>query len=63
MITNDTERRLTSAHLAQFERALANLTAAAGAQPTTLQQLEIDAVEALAADLRDEIGGSETTTA
>jgi hypothetical protein len=55
MITNDAERLVTEAHFAQFERAPANLTAAAGEQPTKLQRLEIDAVRAKISDFRDEL--------
>jgi HTH-type transcriptional regulator/antitoxin HigA len=55
MITNDVQYRSTKAHLRKFEEALANLQAAAAKSPTRLQQLEIDAVNAQAEDLRGEI--------
>lgn len=55
MITNDVQYRSTKVHLSQFEAALANLVDAAGAEPTKLQKLEIDAVTAQADDLRAEV--------
>ena len=56
MITNEVQYRATKAHLAQFDEALANLMAKAGnGRRTKLAQLEIDAVEALASDLRMQI--------
>jgi hypothetical protein len=55
VITNDTERLRTEAHLAQFERALTNLTVTAGDRPTKLQQLEIDAIRAMMSDFRMEL--------
>ncbi len=56
MITNEVQYRATKAHLAQFDEARSNLVAKAGAvRRTKLVQLEIDAVEALALDLRNEI--------
>lgn len=56
MITNEVQYRATKAHLAQFDEALANLVAEAGKRRRTkLAQLEIDAVEALASDLRNQI--------
>ena len=55
MITNDVQFRSTKAHLAQFEEAVANLTATAGKKPSKLQRLEIDAASAQADDLRREI--------
>jgi len=55
MITNEVQRRSTEAHLRRFEEALANLEERAGAKPTKLAQLEIDAVRAQAADLRAEL--------
>ena len=59
MITNGTEYERAAAHLDQFERALAYLSAAAGEHPTKLQQLEIEAVEAVASGLRHEVASSE----
>ena len=56
MITNEVQYRSTKAHLVQFDEALANLVAKAGAgRRSKLAQLEIDAVEALALDLRNQI--------
>jgi HTH-type transcriptional regulator / antitoxin HigA len=55
MITNDVQYRSTKAHLRKFEEALANLKTAAGKSPTQRQQLEINAVNAQAEDLRAEI--------
>jgi HTH-type transcriptional regulator / antitoxin HigA len=55
MITNDVQHRSTKTHLRQFEEALANLQAAAGAKPTKLQTLEINAITAQADDLRAEV--------
>jgi DNA-binding Xre family transcriptional regulator len=56
MITNEVQYRSTKAHLAQFDEALTNLVAKAGSgRRTKLAQLEIDAVEALALDLRIQI--------
>jgi HTH-type transcriptional regulator/antitoxin HigA len=56
MITNEVQYRATKAHLAQFDEALTNLVAKAGSgRRTKLAQLEIDAVEALASDLRNQI--------
>lgn len=55
MITNDVQYRSTKAHLARFDEALAHLQAAAGERPTTLQQVEIDAVRAQGDDLRAEL--------
>jgi len=60
MITNDVQYRSTKTHLHQFEEALANLVDTAGAKPTKLQKLEIDAVAAQADDLRTEIAEYET---
>ncbi len=54
MITS-TRYRFTKARLRTFEQALGALIAAAGAKPTRLQRLEIEAVRALAEDLRTEI--------
>ena len=53
MIT--TQHRFTKARLRTFEQALVNLIAAAGEKPTRLQRLGIEAVRALAEDLRAEI--------
>ncbi|MGH3452555.1 MAG: hypothetical protein ACRDQW_18010 [Haloechinothrix sp.] len=56
MITNESERRSTVAHLLRFEEALANLEAKTQAgQQSKLAQLEIDAVRAQAEDLRAEL--------
>lgn len=56
MITNEVQRRLTEAHLRQFEEALANLEAKSGAtKRSKLAQLEIDAVASQAEDLRAEL--------
>ncbi|MGH9072389.1 MAG: helix-turn-helix domain-containing protein, partial [Acidimicrobiales bacterium] len=56
MIANEVQYRSTLAHLRQFDQALANLE---GRHPTgqrsKLDQLEIDAVEAQADDLRAEV--------
>ena len=56
MITNDVQRRATEAHLRQFEAALENLEAKTSPRKRSkLAQLEIDAVQSQAADLRAEI--------
>ena len=55
MITSEDQRRSTVVHLRQFEEARTNLEAAAGAERSTLQQLEIDAVVAQADALRAEV--------
>jgi HTH-type transcriptional regulator/antitoxin HigA len=54
MITNEVQYRATKAHLERFEQAAANLAARPG-PPGKLGQLEIDAVQAQADDLRAEI--------
>jgi hypothetical protein len=59
VISDDVQFRLTNAHLQKFEEALASLRASAGANPTKLQRLEIDAVRAQADDLRAEIAAYE----
>ena len=58
MITNDVQYRATKTHLEQFEKAAANLAAQEG-KPTKLRQLELDAVNAQADDLRAEIADYE----
>lgn len=56
MITNEVQYRTTKAHLQQFEEALRNLEAASPhSERTKLAQLEIDAVNAQAEDLRAEL--------
>jgi hypothetical protein len=55
VISDDVQFRLTKAHLQKFEEALASLRASAGAKPTKLQRLQINAVRAQAGDLRAEI--------
>jgi hypothetical protein len=55
MLKNDIEARATAERLAQLEAALLNLSRDAGADPPRSRQLEIDAVTALAADLRAEL--------
>ena len=56
MITNEVQYRATKAHLQQFDEALANLEAAAGAgRRSKLAQLEIDAVRSQAEDLSEEL--------
>ena len=56
MISNEVQCRATVGHLRQFEQALANLQAEAPADMRSkLQQLEIDAVDAQARDLRTEL--------
>lgn len=54
MITNEVQYRTTKAHLERFELAAANMTAQPG-ERTKLAQLELDAVNAQADDLRTEI--------
>ena len=54
MITNEVQYRATKAHLERFEQASTNLTAKPG-ERTKLEQLELDAVNAQADDLRTEI--------
>ena len=58
MITNEVQYRATKAHLERFEQAAANLTAQEG-RPAKLRQLELDAVNAQADDLRAEIADYE----
>lgn len=56
MITNEVQYRATKAHLETFEAAATNLEQRAGSgERTKLQQLEIDAVQAQADDLRREL--------
>lgn len=56
MITNEVQHRATRAHLQRFEEALANLEADAGrGKRTKRAQLEIDAVQSQAEDLRAEL--------
>lgn len=56
MIANEVQYRATKAHLERFEEAAANLERRAGTgKRTKLQQLEIDAVQAQADDLRAEL--------
>ena len=54
MITNEVQYRATKTHLEQFEQAANNLAAKPGKR-TKLAQLELDAVNAQANDLRTEI--------
>ena len=54
MITNEVQYRATKAHLERFEQASTNLAAKPGKR-TKLEQLELDAVNAQADDLRAEI--------
>jgi HTH-type transcriptional regulator / antitoxin HigA len=54
MITNEVQYRATKAHLERFERASTNLAANTGKRGK-LEQLELDAVNAQANDLRAEI--------
>ena len=58
MITNEVQYRATKAHLEQFNQAAANLAAQEG-KSTRLRQLELDAVNAQADDLRAEIADYE----
>ena len=55
MITNEVQYRATKTHLDRFELAAANITARPGKR-TKLEQLELDAVNAQADDLRAELG-------
>ena len=59
MITDEMQYRSTKTHLHQFEEALTNLLAQAGAKPTKLERLELDAVRAQADDIRAELAGYE----
>jgi HTH-type transcriptional regulator / antitoxin HigA len=54
MITNEVQYRATRAHLEHFEKAGANIESRPGAR-TKLEQLELEAVRAQAADLRREL--------
>jgi HTH-type transcriptional regulator / antitoxin HigA len=54
MITNEVQYRATKMHLEQFEQASINLAAKHGKR-SKLEQLEIDAVDAQADDLRAEV--------
>ena len=58
MITNEVQYRATKAHLERFEQAAANLAAQEG-KPAKLRQLELDAVNAQADDLRAELADYE----
>jgi len=58
MITNEVQYRATKAHLERFEQAAANLAAQEG-KPNRLRQLELDAVNAQADDLRAELADYE----
>lgn len=55
MITNEVEYRATKAHLHRFEEAARNLEARLDTSPAKLARLELDAVRALAGDLRAEL--------
>ena len=55
MITNEVQYRATKSHLDRFEHAAANITGRPGKR-TELEQLELDAVNAQAGDLRGELG-------
>lgn len=55
MIAGEAQRRLAEAHLRCFENALANLGARADDEPNELATVEMDAVRALAADMRLEL--------
>lgn len=56
MITNEVQYRATKGHLQRFQDALKNLEAKAGSgKRSKLTQLEIDAVESQADDLRAEL--------
>jgi hypothetical protein len=59
MIANDLQYGATKAHLALFESALANLTAAPVTKPAKPYQLEIDSVQAKIDDFRREIAEHE----
>jgi hypothetical protein len=60
VITNDRQRHATRAHLDQFEKVAANLERRSPpGERTKLGQLEIDAVRALADDLRTELDAYE----
>ena len=54
MITNEVQYRATKAHLERFEQAAVNLAARPGKRGK-LDQLELDAVNAQAGDLRAEL--------
>jgi HTH-type transcriptional regulator / antitoxin HigA len=54
VITNEVQYRSTKAHLARFEQAAENIAARPGKR-TKLTQLELDAVNAQADDLRAEL--------
>ena len=55
MIANDIQYFNTKAWLARFEASAAELEASAGSKRTRLQQLQIDASNAQADDLRTEL--------
>lgn len=60
MIANDIQYFNTKAWLARFEARAAELEASAGSKRTRLQQLQIDASNAQAGDLRTELTDYET---
>ncbi len=55
MIASEAQRRTTEEHLRRFDEVLANLEAQAGDAPTKLAKVEMEAVRALASDLREEL--------
>jgi HTH-type transcriptional regulator / antitoxin HigA len=55
MITNDIQYRNTKAWFARFEASAAELEASVGSKRTRLQQLQVDAANAQADDLRAEL--------
>jgi len=55
MIGNEVQYRATKAHLEQFDEAARNMEVHLASTPTKLARLELDAVRALAGDLRAEL--------
>ena len=54
MITNEAQYRSTKAHLDRFDEAVSNIEARPRKR-TKLEQLELDAVQSMADDLRAEL--------
>jgi hypothetical protein len=54
MITNEAQYRSTKAHLDRFDEAASNIEARS-VKRTKLEQLELDAVQSMADDLRVEL--------
>ena len=60
---DDQQRQRTIAHMRQFESAIANLEGGIpGGHCSKLAKLEIDALTAIAGDLRAEVDHARTTT-